>query len=615
MIDDILPYYEREHASTARMVDEFIEQYPQLAGVLGFDGNDCSDPSVQRIIAAMVMMGATILKLLDDNYPQFTGSLLSMNYPHFTQPFPSTSIARFDASTADAKALSSVVTVPRGACLHASAQDDVVCKFDTVYPVTLAPVRIDSVRCADVHAGHHGDRMVAGATALIDLTVSGFDATRTLAQQALPSLRVYIDGEPSLRACVRDLLFMHTLAAYVNVGADDAPWTRLEQVPLAPVGFRSDEAVIPFKATSHPAYRILLEYFACPEKFNFFDIDMALLCSYLPAGGQRVRLRLAVDSVAPDSSAARILRALSTKNFLLACTPIVNLFPRAASPVDLTHTKAEYAVLACAEHPAAYDIHSVSAVRMVRDTPKGAVQTIFHPYYSLRHGMAGGRKGHYYTMRRDATLAGISPGHEMRLALVDSEFDPLAVEAATVSIALLCTNRDLPSRLPLGQAGGDLRLENCSNPHPVRLLRKPTPTYRFSQAAQWRLIAQIALSEQALTDVNLEAFTELLMLHNLPQSNVTLRQIGGVTGFARTSARAWMPDAHGGARQHGVGVRMTVDESAFVGSGIHVFAQVIDHFLGHYAQLNTFIQLTVVSHATGKELIRCAPRSCAANLA
>jgi hypothetical protein len=34
--------------------------------------------------------------------------------------------------------------------------------------------------------------------------------------------------------------------------------------------------------------------------------------------------------------------------------------------------------------------YSVSAVRMVRDTPPS---TIFHPYYSLRHGMAGGRKG------------------------------------------------------------------------------------------------------------------------------------------------------------------------------------------------------------------------------
>jgi type VI secretion system protein ImpG len=609
MIDDILPFYEREHANTALMVNEFIEQYPQLAGVLGFEGSDCNDPSVQRIVAAMVMVGASILKVMEDNYPQFTGSLLAMNYPHFTEPFPSTSIARFDYSGADAKALAVATTVPRGACLHANAQEGVVSKFHTVYPVTVAPVRIDSADLMEAHAANHAGALVDGATAVLDIVIAGFGATQTLAGQRLSTLRVYIDGEPSLRACVRDLLFMHTLAAYVNVGSDGAPWSRLAQVPLAPVGFHSDEAVIPFKATSHPAYRILLEYFACPEKFNFFDLDMAVLCAYLPPDGQRLRLRLAVGAIAPDSPACRILRALSHKNFLLACTPVVNLFPRAASPVDLTYTKAEYTVLACAEQPAAYDTHSIRSVRVVRDTPKGAVQTTFHPYYSLRHGMAGGHKGQYYTTRRDAALAGISPGHEMRLALVDSDLDPLAAETAMVSIDLFCTNRDLPSRLPIGHPAGDLRLEDRTNCHPVRLLRKPTKTYRFSQAAQWRLVAQIALSERALTDANLEAFTELLALHNLPQSSVTQRQIGGVTGFACTSARAWMPDVHGGGRIHGVGVRMTLDESAFTGSGIHVFAQVIDHFFSQYTQLNTFTQLTVVSHATGKELIQCAPRS------
>jgi type VI secretion system protein ImpG len=615
MIDDLLPFYEREHARTALMVNDFIEQYPQLAGVLGFNGTDCSDPSVQRIVAAMVMMGATILKLLEDNYPQFTGSLLAVNYPHFTQPFPSTSIARFDYGGADAKALTVTSLVPRGACLHATAQDGVVCKFHTVYPVTVAPVRIASVRFVEAPPARNGVLLTDGATALIDIAIEGFSATQPLAESGLTTLRVYIDGDPSLRACVRDLLFMQTIAAYVDAGDDGKPWSPLAKIPVIPVGFDNDESVIPFKATSHPAYRILLEYFACPEKFNFFDIDLTTLCRYLPAGGQRVSLHLAVGGIAPDSSAARILRSLSHKNFLLSCTPIVNLFNRAASPVDLTHTKAEYAVLACAERPAAYEIHSVSTVWVLRDTPTGAVQTAFHPYYSLRHGMAGGRKGHYYTTRRDETLVRISPGHELRLALVDSDLDPLAVETATVSIDLLCTNRDLPALLPMGHVGGDLRLEDRTNPHPVRLLRKPTPTYRFSQAAQWRLVAQIALTEQALTDASLEAFTELLMLHNLPQSSVTARLIGSVKAFTRTSERAWISDVHGGARVHGVGVRMAIDESAFVGSGLHAFAQVIDHFFGQYVQLNTFIQLTVVSHATGKELIRCAPRSGTANLA
>lgn len=613
MIDDILPYYEREHARTASMVDEFIEQYPQLAGVLGFDGHDCNDPSVQRIVAAMVMMGASILKLLEDNYPQFTGNLLGMNYPHFTQPFPSTAVARFDSSIIDAKAQTVTVTIARGACLRANERDGVVCKFQTVYPVTVAPVAIESVQFMDVHAASHGAPLIDGATAVLDIVIAGYGATQTLAEQGLCALRVYIDGDPSLRASVRDLLFMHTLAAYVHVGTDGDLWARLEQVPIAAVGFSSDEAVIPFRATSHPAYRILLEYFACPEKFNFFDIDLAALCHRLPPGGQRLQLRLAIGGIVAGSSAARLLRTLSPNNFLLGCTPIVNLFPRAASPIDLTYTKAEYAVLACTEYPAAYEIHSLGNVRVLRDTPNGAMQTAFHPYYSLRHGMVGGRLGHYYTIRRDETLARISPGHELRLALVDSDLNPMAVETTTVSLDLCCTNRDLPSLLPMGKADGELHLENHTCSQPVRLLRKPSKTYRFSQAAQWRLVAQIALSEQALAHANLEAFTELLMLHDLPQSNATLRQIRGVTGFARTSARAWMPDAHGGARVHGVSVRLTLDESAFVGSSIHVFAQVIDHFFSQYAQLNTFIQLTVVSHATGKELIQCAPRSGTAN--
>jgi hypothetical protein len=50
-----------------------------------------------------------------------------------------------------------------------------------------------------------------------------------------------------------------------------------------------------------------------------------------------------------------------------------------------------------------------------------------------------------------------------------------------------------------------------------------------------------------------------------PQSNVTLRQIGGVTGFACTSApRGCLTST--AALMYGDGVpRMTVDRSAFVG--------------------------------------------------
>ncbi|HZV66088.1 MAG TPA: type VI secretion system baseplate subunit TssF [Telluria sp.] len=607
MIDSILPYYEREHANIAAMVGEFVEQYPQLAGVLGLKGTECTDPGVQRIVAAMVMLGAKILKQLEDNYPQFTEALLGINYPHYIQPFPSTSVVRIDYSGADAKSVNEATVVPRGTRLNSAAQDGLVCQFRTVYPVTVAPVRLASVRFASPSDKPAGIVLPVGTTAIIDIIAEGLSATQSLRELELLTLRVFIDGEPSLRAALRDALFIHTMAAYVE--GDDGRWVHLKQVPIAPAGFAADEALIPSKAASHPGYRLLTEYFACPEKFNFFDIDMASLCKHLSPQGRRLGLHLAVRAAESSSATARVLQPLSNENLVLACTPVINLLARAASPIDLTHTKADYELLACTEHAAAFDIHSIDAVRVVRDTPKGAAVTRFYPYYSLRHGLAGIRTGHYYTIRRDELMARTNPGHETRIALVDIDLDPLAVETATVSIDLSCTNRDLPASLPVGAPAGDLRIEGCPNTHPIRLLRKPTPTYRFPPDAHWRLIAMLSLNLQSVVNPDLETFTELLTLHNLSQSSVTLRQIGGVTAISHTSARAWLQDAHGGARAHGIEVRLTLDEAAYVGSGIHAFAQVIDHFLGLNAHLNTFTQLTVVSQSTGKELIRCLPRS------
>jgi type VI secretion system protein ImpG len=64
----------------------------------------------------------------------------------------------------------------------------------------------------------------------------------------------------------------------------------------------------------------------------------------------------------------------------------------------------------------------------------------------------------------------------------------------------------------------------------------------------------------------------------------------------------------------GTEVRITIDEENFVGSGIHVFAHVVDCFLGLYVHANSFTQLVIISHKTGEELLRCLPRSGDLNL-
>ena len=40
-----------------------------------------------------------------------------------------------------------------------------------------------------------------------------------------------------------------------------------------------------------------------------------------------------------------------------------------------------------------------------------------------------------------------------------------------------------------------------------------------------------------------------------------------------------------------------------------LFAQVIDQFFALYVQMNSFIELVILSHQSGEELFRCKPRS------
>jgi type VI secretion system protein ImpG len=206
-------------------------------------------------------------------------------------------------------------------------------------------------------------------------------------------------------------------------------------------------------------------------------------------------------------------------------------------------------------------------------------------------------------------------GHAMRIALVDLDLDPLAIADASVSIALTCTNRDLPSRLSWGAADGDLKLEQATDCYPLRFLRRPTPQYRFNAKDQWRLIAHLSLSHCALTPDGLGLLKETLTLYDLPQSAVSQRQIAGIVALEQRETTVWMRDDGHSSLVHGLAVRVTLDEDAFAGTGIDLFVSILDHFFGLYVHCQSFTQLTVFSQATGKELIRCHPRSGARALA
>ena len=602
-MDDLLPYFERELVALRRLGREFHERYPRVGGALQLGDDTCPDPHVEQLIQSVALLSARVAKRLDDSYPELTEALLETLFPHYLRPFPSCSIARATTPVIKSAGEAPLLTIARGTEMDSATVDGVRCCFKTAYDITLAPLTLSAARFDSVIRAPSGVTLPASASASVSIDIDG------AVPAGLSALRVFIDGEPSFCATLRDALFMRAACAHVETAAGH--WTALPSVPLQPVGFAEDEALIPFDVRSHVAYRVLSEYFVFPEKFNFFDIDLAALRALLPRGCRRFTLHVALSGLRPDSSRARMLASLSQANLLLGCSPVVNLCQRPGQPVCVTQLAADYEVVADAAHASSFEVYSIDSVKMVRRRGQNEVVTEFRPFYSLRHGEAAGdRKGHYWMLRDDGGLATLSPGHEKRITLIDADFNPMLVEKTSLSIALTCTNRDLPHALKYGQPGGDLRPLRDADSYSVRLLRRPTRSCRFAKGSgQWRLISHLTVNHHALSQGGLPALREMLTLYDLQQSPISRRQIDGITGLQQVATATWMRHKHGAGLVHGTEMRLTLDEEAFVGSGLLLFVQVIDQFLGLYVQVNSFIELVVLSKQSGKELIRCKPRS------
>ncbi|MBI5256097.1 MAG: type VI secretion system baseplate subunit TssF [Burkholderiales bacterium] len=612
---DLLPYFQRELQFLQTHKNEFAAAYPEIGGRLATASDLIDDPHVERLIQSFALLSSRIHKRLDDDFPLFTESLLEVLYPHYLRPFPACSVACFDLGGSAAQ-LSQAQQVPRGAVLDSRAVRGVKCRFRTAYDVTLLPVR---VAAAGFHAALQaptGSVLPRGATSVFSVSFELQSPQADWATLDVHALRVHLHGETSMVNALREALAGQVLGTLAQ-GDGPGPWTPVaaDQGAALPriVGFSDDEALIPFDARSHPAYRLLTEYFGFPAKFNFFDLPLPP-----PAQrprGRRLTLHFPMAGIRGESETARQLELADASSLLLGCTPVVNLFAQRADPIRITHTGSTYPVLPDGGRRAfGYEVYSIDRVFRVQQTPQGESIHAFQPFYSLRHAQLlreGEQAGRYWYSQRSESMAERSPGYETEIAIVDIAFDPAAPQTDTLSIDVHATNRDLPSQLSVGHAGGDLFAEGGGFAREIRLLRVPSHSHRFErgEGALWRLISHLSLNHLSLGGAGIEALQELLRLYDLPRSATNRRLADGLVAIHCAPASACLPGNPFPTFVRGTQVRLTVDDSAYLGHGLRLFAQVLDHFFGLYVHTNSFTQLELVSAQTQEVLVSFAHRA------
>lgn len=608
-MDGLLPHYERELSVLRRHGREFGERFPKIAARLLMSGDVCEDPHVERLLQSFALFSARIHKKLEDSFPEITETLLGVLYPHYLRPFPSCSIARFDAGGSEAQ-LSAVVTIRCGTLLSTRAVKGVACRFRSVYDVSIAPLRITGLSHEEPPIVGRGYRLPAAVSSAIELTIESQSAQLPVKGLGMKNLRVFLDGEPSVVSQLREALLSRLVGILVEDETRHA-WREVSPAALQPVGFASEEGLLDYDARSLLAYRLLTEFFAYPEKFNFIDLDLEALAKPLPATARRMRVKFLLSASRSRDQDAHLLERIAPHNFSLGCTPVVNLFNRHADPIRITHNKAHYSLVVDSRRAFAYELYAVRSVFKVEKAAGGEKIIEYRPFYALRHAETVEEKGRFWHLRRDEHVANVSPGYEWEISVIDHDFDPEADKSETLSLEVSATNRDLPSQLPYGLAGGDLFIEGGSVARTIQFLRKPTATYRFDRSgdALWRLISLLSLNHLSLTETGLESLKETLALYNIARSPLSQRIIDGIVGITHRSTTARMAGNPFPTFVKGIEIELTVDEQSYVGIGLSLLIELLDRFFALYVHANSFTLLVVRSAKTGEVLKKCLPRS------
>jgi type VI secretion system protein ImpG len=601
MRDDLLLYYERELDYIRKTAVQFAEKNPKVASRLVLEPTKCEDPHVERLLEAFAFLAARVHLKIDDEFPEISEALLTVVYPQLVRPIPAMSIAEFQPDPEKGK-LTTALPIPRNSVLHSRPIAGVPCTFRTCYDTTLWPV---SVAAAEWKAPSRLQPAIRTGDSSGAIRVELRCAPDVnLRELKIDRLRFYLDGEGGLINTLYELLFSRLNRIVVR---DPTPGSKVNPITLPAsalqaVGFREDEGMVPYSHRSFTGHRLLMEYFAFPEKFFFIDVTGLEAIWQAGFNDAFELVFLIADVEGNEDIRQRLELELTKKTFRLGCSPVANLFTQVAEPIQLSQRKYEYQIAPDVRRPYATEIYSIDEVNCINTATQQT--TTFEPFYSLRHSTAKNEQKCFWTARRRPSTRPNDEGTDMFLSLVDLSMQPLNPDGNILSIRTTCTNRDLPARLPFGNDDGDFELEGASSLKRIVALRKPTQTVRPStgKSALWRLISHLSLNYLSMVEQGKDALQQILRMYDIGRSAYSQNVIDSVVNLKSSRHFAPVRSDNGTTFARGTRVEIELDEDQFVGGGAFLFASIIERFLGLSASLNSFTQL-VVSTSQRKEVL------------
>src|ERR1035437_6817988 len=609
MREELLEYYERELTYLRQMGGEFARKYPKVAGRLLLDPEHCDDPHVSRLLEGFAFLAARVHRRIDDDFPEISEALTKIIHPGYLRPIPSMTIVECQRDPAQGKKTTGM-RIPRGTPLVTKATvEGLPCRFLTAYDVDLWPFSVAAAEWRQPERMQRPPRASTGVQAVAAARLR-LRCQRDVLFSGLPlsCLRFHLAGDASVVYSLYELLAEKCIEIQLRDPKDEKKLIVLEPSRLRMVGFDADESLLPFERRSMDGHRLLQEYFALPEKFLFFDLDGL---EPLAEGGfgEEAEIIFLFSSFERAERQQVLELGVNERTFRLGCSPAINLFPQTSEPILLNQTRHEYTIIPDNRHSAVMEIFSIEEV--IATNPRLRQSITLEPMHAYR----------YQTRNRDDLAFWVATRHQnefgehvpstMTISVVDLAGKFTEPEADVLTVRMRCTNFDLPTRFQFGSDSGDFEATGYSAAKSVVALRRPTASINppSGQGSLWRLISLLSLNYLSLNEEGRTAMQEILRLHNLTGSTASDNQVGSILGMKSSPNFALVDSAYGLIPARGTQVEMEFDEQQFAGSGLYLFAAVLDRFLASYASMNSFSQLTARSTLRKEVLGKWPPRA------
>lgn len=614
----LLRYYNEELRHLREMGAEFAQAFPKIASRLGVESLEVSDPYVERLLEGFAFLAGRVQLKIDAEFPRFTQRMLEMVYPQFLVPTPSMLIAQAWPDLGD-PALAKGPCLPRGSALQAQAGQagGTACEFRTAHELPLWPLEITQAEyfthAADLPMAQlpEARRVRSGLRLRLRCT-----AGLSLGALSLQDLQLHCAGVDEIAYRLHELVCGAALHVMVLPARRPADWHEvLDGDAVAPFGFEDEQALLPQTLHGFEGYRLLQEYFAFPQRFLFFELKD--LGAALRAHAQETEVDVVLLFSRADPA---LLQAVDARSLALHCVPAINLLERRCDRIHVNTGEPEFHVVPDRTRPMDFEVHSLLEVQGY--AAGVASEWRFHPFYNAFHTEPQGHDA-YYTITRQPRLLSQHQqregarssyiGTEVYLSVVDAKEAPYAADLRQLGVLALCTNRDLPLLMPVGQAQGDLCPMQAA---PVKALAvlcgpsRPQSALREGSLA-WKLLNQLSLNHLSLTDTDevqgAAALREILRLYAPIGDAAAMRQVDGVRSVRAQPVVRRLPMPGPIAFGRGVDVRVEVDDHAFEGASAFLLGCVLERFFARHVSMNGFTQTRLFASARG-EVLQGRPR-------